>query len=62
MKKMQCFQFRNTLQAKLFTYEDLESILTLGFRGEALSSIAAVAQLEIKTETRDEEFGTLNKD
>ncbi len=44
--------------SKIATYEDLEAISTLGFRGEALSSIAAVSQLEIKTEIRDEEFGT----
>jgi DNA mismatch repair protein MutL len=45
--------------SKIFSYEDLESITTLGFRGEALSSIAAVSQLEIRTETREDELGTL---
>ncbi len=45
--------------SKIFTYEDLEAIHTLGFRGEALSSIAAVSQLEIRTETRGDELGTL---
>lgn len=45
--------------SKIYTYEDLEAIKTLGFRGEALSSIAAVSQLEIKTEARSEEFGTM---
>ncbi len=45
--------------SKIFSYEDLEAITTLGFRGEALSSIAAVSQLEIRTETREDELGTL---
>ena len=45
--------------SKIAAIEDLEVITTYGFRGEALSSIAAVAQLEIKTETRDQEIGTL---
>ena len=47
--------------SKISSMEDLESIQTLGFRGEALSSIASVCQLEIKTETRDSEIGTLLK-
>ncbi len=45
--------------SKIFTYEDLEAIKTLGFRGEALSSMAAVTQLEIRTERREDEIGTL---
>ena len=45
--------------SKIYTYEDLEAIKTLGFRGEALSSIASVSQLEIKTETKTDEFGTI---
>ncbi len=45
--------------SKIQKLEDLDSISTLGFRGEALSSIAAVSQLEIKTETRNEELGTI---
>ena len=44
--------------SKIMAFEDLEVLRTLGFRGEALSSMAAVAQIEIKTETRDEELGT----
>lgn len=47
--------------SKISSMEDLESIKTLGFRGEALSSIASVCQLEIKTETRESEIGTLLK-
>ncbi len=47
--------------SKIVAFEDLESIKTLGFRGEALSSMAAVAQLEIRTETKDEEIGTVIK-
>ncbi len=44
--------------SKISSIEDLEKILTYGFRGEALSSIAAVSQLEIKTEMKDEDLGT----
>ncbi len=47
--------------SKIEAFEDLEAIKTLGFRGEALSSIAAISQLEIRTETRDDEIGTLLK-
>lgn len=44
--------------SKLTQIEDLEKIFTMGFRGEALASIAAVAQVEMTTKTKDEEMGT----
>ena len=44
--------------SKLHSAEDLERVLTLGFRGEALSSIAAVARVELLTRTENDEHGT----
>ncbi len=44
--------------SKIAAIEDLDVIKSYGFRGEALSSISAVSQVEIRTETRDEEIGT----
>lgn len=45
--------------SKIRKAEDLFAIRTMGFRGEAMASIAAIAQLEIKTKLHDEELGTL---
>ena len=44
--------------SKIQTAEDLESIFTLGFRGEALASICAVSRMEILTRQTGAEYGT----
>jgi len=51
-----CFERHAT--SKIREANDLFSIRTLGFRGEALASIAAIAQVEMKTRKVDEEVGT----
>jgi len=45
--------------SKIRTAEDLFKIRTMGFRGEALASIAAVSQFEMKTRLATQEVGTL---
>ncbi len=44
--------------SKIRSVDDLMHICSLGFRGEALSSIAAVAQVELLTKTKEDAFGT----
>ena len=52
-----CFERHAT--SKVRKAEDLFAIRTMGFRGEAMASIAAIAQVEMKTRRHDEELGTL---
>lgn len=44
--------------SKIRSVEDLTTVASLGFRGEALSSIAAIAQVELITKTKDSLLGT----
>ncbi len=50
--------FKKHATSKLVKIEDLDSISTLGFRGEALSSITAIAKVEILTRPPEELAGT----
>lgn len=50
--------FQRHATSKITSAEDLEAIRTLGFRGEALASIAAVSQVELRTRTRSDDVGT----
>lgn len=50
--------FERHATSKIKVIEDLFKIKTMGFRGEALASIAAVAQVELKTRKAEDELGT----
>ena len=51
-----CFERHATSKVK--KAEDLFAIRTMGFRGEAMASIAAIAQVEMKTRRHEDEIGT----
>ena len=51
-----CFERHAT--SKINKAEDLFAIRTMGFRGEAMASIAAIAQVELKTKKQEDELGT----
>jgi DNA mismatch repair protein MutL len=51
-----CFEKHAT--SKIRTVDDLFNIRTMGFRGEALASVAAIAQVEMKTRLHNEPIGT----
>ncbi|MDM1293693.1 DNA mismatch repair endonuclease MutL [Sphingobacterium sp. N143] len=52
-----CFERHAT--SKIRKAEDLFAIRTMGFRGEAMASIAAIAQVELKTRRIEDELGTV---
>ena len=50
--------FERHSTSKIRSADDLFTLHTMGFRGEALASIAAISQVELRTRRRDEQLGT----
>src|SRR5688500_9001273 len=50
--------FERHATSKIRSVDDLFAIRTMGFRGEAMASIAAVAQVELRTRKVEEEIGS----
>ena len=59
MDARMCFERHAT--SKINSIEDLFALFTMGFRGEAMASIAAVAQIELRTKIVDNQLGTCIK-
>ncbi|HCS02872.1 MAG TPA: DNA mismatch repair endonuclease MutL [Ruminococcaceae bacterium] len=51
--------FMRHATSKVYTQDDLDSINTLGFRGEALASVCAVSRVELLTKQREDQLGSI---